>query len=266
MTRTGIDSLKNILERKMQLVKDQRGQKKYFLAVEDYHEYICRSEFLTPIFQGLIAEDKIAPIYLKQIFVDFLLSFYKKHEVPSVNHYPNFYTPEIEEKYKLMRHFVELTGNDYEEYQSHPNRVYIDPNIPLIKTDRAEEFYYTQKLHNDILEKLEELKDESPSQTLKFDSKNSILYFAGKEITISKRAQSDAHDLLQTMFKDKSKLWNNDEILDEWRIDIDKKTPKTKVYQAAKAVNRIIAQKTQIEDFLVTTTKNVSINKKYLDK
>lgn len=120
-----------------------------------------------------------------------------------------------------------------------------------------------QRLHNFITSQLLQSENEN---ILDFDPTISGLHFAGQIITISARAQSDAHDLLRTVFKDKSKLWNADEILDDWRVDVDKKTPKKKVYHAGKAVNRIVAQETKIKDFLDVTTKTVAVNKRYLPK
>jgi len=121
---------------------------------------------------------------------------------------------------------------------------------------------FAQRFHNYITTEL--VKAET-GQKLEYDSKQSTLYFVDESIKISKRADSDAHDLLRTIFKDKEKLWDNDEVLEDWKVAYDKKRiPKNKVYQAGKAVNRIIAQETKIKDFLEVTTKNVAINKKYL--
>lgn len=110
--------------------------------------------------------------------------------------------------------------------------------------------------------------EKNNEQKLTFDDVKSILYFAGEEIIISKRAENDAHELLRIIFKDKAKIgnvWNNDEILDEWKVCLNKeRIPKNKVYHAGKAVNRIIAQETKIKDFLIVTTKTIVINKKYL--
>lgn len=120
---------------------------------------------------------------------------------------------------------------------------------------------YLQRVHNFITAQL--LKADAEMK-LDFDDARSILYFAGKEITISQRAQSDAHELLRTLFKDTAKEWNTDEILDDWRFDVNGNTPKKKAYHAGKAVNRIVAQETQIKDFLDVDTKKISINKRYL--
>jgi len=266
MTSKTIKKIRNALKRRLRLVINTRHNKLYFSSVIDYHVYICRSMELTPILQELIEEDKIAPIYLNDIFNDFLMSDFLKREVPKVHSYPNFYNTQIEEKYGLMKDFVRLTQNDYSDYVKHPNRIYFNPNIPIIRTERDEDFYYTQKLHNDIIEKLDELEDGLPQKTIRFDSETSILHFNGKSILISKKAENDPHELLKTIFKDKTKTWNTDEILDDWKFDLANNTPKNKIYQAGKATNRVIAQETAIKDFLVVTTKTVAINKKYLNE
>lgn len=122
------------------------------------------------------------------------------------------------------------------------------------KLDRIQKYLISELLSD---------SEEKP-QRLDFDASSSTLYFAGKAIIISVRAQNDAHELLRTIFKDRTKLWNADEVLNDWRFDIERKTSKRKVYYAGKAVNRIIALKTQIDDFLTVTTKTVAINKRYL--
>lgn len=119
------------------------------------------------------------------------------------------------------------------------------------------------RIHKYLLTEL--LSDEGKPQRLDFDLKKSTLYFADEEITISKRAENDAHELLRTIFNDKAKVWNSDEVLDDWKVSFDgSRVPKNKVYQAGRAVNRIVAQETKIKDFLVVSTKTVAINRKYL--
>lgn len=105
---------------------------------------------------------------------------------------------------------------------------------------------------------------DKKSHILDFDDTKSVLYFADREITISKRAENDAHTLLRTIFKNRNKVWNSDEVLDDWQFDTAEETPTKKVYHAGKAVNRIIAQETTIKDFLDVSTKTVAINRKYL--
>jgi len=122
---------------------------------------------------------------------------------------------------------------------------------------------YAQRVHTYITAEL--LKTDMENSKLEFDVATSALFFANEKIKISDRANSDAHDLLKIIFSDISKLWNNDEILEKLAFNLTKaKVPKNKVYQAGKAVNRIIAQETTIKDFLILTTKTVAINKKYL--
>ena len=126
---------------------------------------------------------------------------------------------------------------------------------------------YVRRVHVYITTEL--IKSESIAErddTLDYDVATSILSFIGKAVVISARVESDAHDLLSTIFKDRNKTWEAYEVIDDWGYHEDEEVPKNKVYQAGKAVNRIVAQHTTVKDFLVVTTKNVSINKAYLKK
>ena len=124
---------------------------------------------------------------------------------------------------------------------------------------------YAQRVHAFITKELI-VNDNRSSDELSFDDKKSILHFLGEDIVISKNVQSSAHDLLRTIFKNKTKVWNTDEVIDDWHYYLpDEKPPKNKVYQAGKAVNRIVAQETKIKDFLDVSTKTVAVNKKYLN-
>ena len=129
------------------------------------------------------------------------------------------------------------------KYKDHAKRVHIYITTELIKSESSSEW---------------------DNDTLDFDDATSILSFLGEAITISARVQSDAHDLLRTIFKDRAKVWEVYEVIDDWGYQADEKAPKNKVYQAGKSVNRIVAQHTKVKDFLIITTKNVAINKAYL--
>lgn len=96
----------------------------------------------------------------------------------------------------------------------------------------------------------------------KFDSKTGILDFMGKKIPTAKRSQSYGKDLLATLFKEPSKEWHTDEILEDWVADLD--VPKRRPYNAGKAINKEVASKTLVEDFLIINTTKISINPKYL--
>lgn len=188
------------------------------------------------------------------------------HQLPLVRRF--VYEPEkyIEECRAEAKANPELTFTFY-------NFMGIAGEMEAIRSDKASEndvvFFkvkdfraFAQRFHNYITTEL--VKAETDKK-LEYDDQQSTLYFVDEAIKIAKRADSDAHELLRMIFKDRSKLWNNDEILDMWKFDLTKsRVPKNKVYQAGKAVNRIIAQETKIKDFLLLTTKTVAINKKYL--
>lgn len=110
-------------------------------------------------------------------------------------------------------------------------------------------------------------KDNPKNIFEKFDAKNGVLKFAGKEIELSKKGkETDAVLLLKTLLKEKGIEWkHNDEILADWGYNEDdqKETPKNKVYFAGLKVNNAVALKTQIEDFLEVNTSKARINPKY---
>lgn len=85
-----------------------------------------------------------------------------------------------------------------------------------------------------------------------------------KKILVAKKEESDTHKLMRTLFKDKHKNWANDEVLEDWGYAIDEETATNKVYQAGRKINGLVAQDTTIKDFLIVTTKSISINKKHL--
>ncbi len=121
---------------------------------------------------------------------------------------------------------------------------------------------YAQRIHNFLTTEL--IKSENKQEKLDFDDTNRLLYFMGEGIIISKKEESDTHKLIRTLFKDIHRVWANDEILEDWGYSFDEKLSKNKVYKASVAVNKIVAQDTKIKDFLIYSTKTVSINKKYL--
>lgn len=111
-------------------------------------------------------------------------------------------------------------------------------------------------------------KKDNPQNTFeKFDAKRGVLYFAGKQIELSKKGkETDAILLLKTLLKEESDEWkHNDEILEDWGYNFDdlKKVPKNKVYFAGQKINNAIAIKTQIEDFIECNTSKARINPKY---
>jgi hypothetical protein len=101
----------------------------------------------------------------------------------------------------------------------------------------------------------------------KAEYKNDILYFCGKEINFTRK--ENQKDLLNTLFKKSNKNWSYDEIQEDWdEIGIDKAIyPKNfwrKFYSAGDDINHAIAEKTQIEDFIIKNTKEIKINPKYV--
>lgn len=103
---------------------------------------------------------------------------------------------------------------------------------------------------------------EPIKKDLTFDDKKSILSFSNKEIKISKTRNSNGHYLLKSIFKDKNKIWEYDEIAEDWTEEY-KKDDWYRYYNAGYKVNEKVAKETTIKDFLIITNKTVGINKKY---
>lgn len=101
----------------------------------------------------------------------------------------------------------------------------------------------------------------------KLDTKRGALFFAGKEIEISKGGKETYPlQLIATLQKEPERYWFEDEILTDWghSDEEQKRLPKNRVYQAALKANDVIARATQIDDFLEHTTEKFRINPKYL--
>jgi|GEM_PF-4071471 len=126
--------------------------------------------------------------------------------------------------------------------------------------------FYLSRLHNYLLNKLSINKRSEKSNEemiLEFDEDKSVLFFKGKEIIISKTKNSNGHKLLETVFKEESKIWNYDEIAEDW-YDEYTRDSWSRYYDAGYKVNKRIAEETTIKDFLIITNKMLNINKKYL--
>lgn len=97
---------------------------------------------------------------------------------------------------------------------------------------------------------------------INYDSKTKILNFKGTKINLS--GGPIQADLLITLFKEPEKNWSNDEIYEDWGEE-DFKEKTNKFYTAGYEINKAIAVKTTVNDFLILSTKEIRINEKYLD-
>lgn len=94
---------------------------------------------------------------------------------------------------------------------------------------------------------------------------NGKLHIKGKIITISKSENSMQHLLLKTIFSDKNKLWDFDEISEILGRDYDHKNDWNKYYQTGLKINKKIDEEIGVNNFLEITTKTVRIEEKYLE-
>ncbi|MCX6724312.1 MAG: hypothetical protein NT155_04060 [Candidatus Staskawiczbacteria bacterium] len=128
---------------------------------------------------------------------------------------------------------------------------------------------YATRIHNYLLKKISE-KEEVVLYDLNANYKNGILSFQNKEIDFNDKPNQK--DLLATLFKNVKKNWFYDEIQEDWdEIGIDKaKYPKDywrKFYSAGDDINKAIAIKTQVEDFIIkdaTQKGRIRVNPKYI--
>jgi len=111
-------------------------------------------------------------------------------------------------------------------------------------------------------------KKENPKNVIEgFNKEKGILKFAGAEINLSlKGKETDASLLMNTLYKKDDTDWiYNDEIFEDWKFNQADilKSPKNKIYFAAKKINEKVAMKTKIEDFIEFTTEKARINPRY---
>jgi hypothetical protein len=101
---------------------------------------------------------------------------------------------------------------------------------------------------------------------LLFIEEKGILDIHGQEVLISKQRDSNSISLLKTLFKDKVKEWNRDEILEDWGYNLDDQlaAPKKVVYTPCSNIQNKIAAQTDLKDFLIFGMKHAQINPKYL--
>ena len=140
----------------------------------------------------------------------------------------------------------------------------------LRKKEEAEKEIYTLLNKFIVLkpnvEKIKNYRNELKNKNkTELNFRNGFLYFKNKKIKISKTNNSNPYYLLKTIFKDKNKIWNYDEIHKDWlNRDDYKKEDWNKYYNAGYKINEKIAKETTIKDFLCITKKDIKINEKYL--
>jgi hypothetical protein len=177
---------------------------------------------------------------------------------------PTFLTKKVDEKLEIKNYVLSLLREMQEENKnlkkaglSHFDR------IKEMGNRSEQDIFDMQKLHNDIMEKLAFVPIATSNKSaLSFDKNSGVLKFNNKEIVISKSKNTSPHYLLTTIFKNKEKVWNYDEIAEDLGNDYDKNSW-SKYYNAGYKVNEKVAKETTIKDFLLITSKDVGINKKY---
>jgi len=116
------------------------------------------------------------------------------------------------------------------------------------------------------LDELFEKEKNNPVQE-KATFTDGILKFKNKEINFTNK--QNQKDLLNTLFKNPKKNYSYDELQEDWdETGIDEaKYPNDywrKFYSAGDDIDKAVAIKTQIEDFITKNTKEIRINPKYI--
>ena len=130
--------------------------------------------------------------------------------------------------------------------------------------DKAKEYQEAlDKKEWQILVKIDAIKFRNLYRSSKLSWHDNKLYFGEEEIKL--REDKRPYRLIQTLLKDRNKLWNFDEIADDWGDDYEKDSWET-YYQTSYSVNEKVAKETGIKAFLIITCKTVQINLLYLEK
>ncbi len=208
MNEKSNEKLKATLARKLELARDNRHNKQYLMAVMGFNTYIGSTPELEPIISKLIEEEKIAPIYLQELFNDFVMSQFlaRDAKIGLKLQFPNFYNLQLEQKFKLLPKLLNLIEVDYEDFKTHPDQLIFDPNARVVHLKNDEDFYYLQKLFNDIIEALdnEKTKQAEADKNLKFNEAVEIARSYWKKLNdeeLTKRLPYWEEDYLFLVYK-----------------------------------------------------------------
>jgi hypothetical protein len=130
---------------------------------------------------------------------------------------------------------------------------------------KAKYLSYLTLVHNYFIQELSKKQIKKSHKKIRYKisfSEDGILNFQGKSIQF--QIDTDPYYLLKTIFKNPTKIWNYDEIADDWGLSDEEKPPWKRFYNAGYQVNTKIAKETTVKDFLKLTNKTVNINQKYL--
>ncbi len=138
----------------------------------------------------------------------------------------------------------------------------------------------TQKLFNKTALYLTKLKEKRRKETektppeedvkrgkpqklkIKFDEKESKINANGKQIKIP--YAKNQYYLCKALFSKPKKRWENDELLEEFGIDIEGSKIKRQAYDAMIAINEKVEKAIDIRDLILYENKTFRLNPKYL--
>ncbi len=140
---------------------------------------------------------------------------------------------------------------------------FVSFDYPLCELNLAR--YFNQNgfllLHNEIKGTYSEVI--SGIKSLSVDVNAALLIFDGRVLDLDIKKDSRPSMLLQTLLKNPSNEWSQDQITDDWGDE--EAFSNRAVYDAAVALNKKVAEKTTIKDFLLLEgMHSVQINPMYI--
>jgi hypothetical protein len=262
--------IRNNLERRYQAILVLKKSGNFDQHLVEYFDYIGRNEELSNIIISLVQNDIISGKELYDLYFNFFLGNIREasEKIPV----PLFLTKKLNKKHNILNKFeVFIIQEQKDSKQDIKNGIpLVDPSF--FDEEREEDaFSFITRIHNLIINQLENLQNNDTNNIVDFDGRNLVLY--GKTINFSKKANQ--RDLLRTLFNDKTKKWYYDEVAEDWDnmtdiLELQKeKSWWLKFRTASYEINKYIASKTGIEDFLLMDSNakgGVEINPEYLDK
>jgi len=261
------------LQKRFEIASKFKTTEFYLKAEGEYFIELCHFDGLSSIANKMVSR-KMVPL---QVFAHYVVVSTLARQIDiikfddlnneNVNERLDFDTPlwpedEVIKKVVIKQVLENLQNLLKEEHKRKvENRPWPTPEEDM-ESERDEiELHDLYTFHTAIVKCLREVNNGSH-----FNSEKSIVSVISRPIVVSRTKDSNPHNLLKTIFSDKKKLWNYDEIADNWgwpEDKFDKKSWRT-FYNACISTNSIVEKKTGIEDFLIFDSKTARINTKYL--
>lgn len=158
---TKYQAIKENLERRFSSLMNQRGMvlkgrlhPNFFIAETGYIRYIGENELISYLVREAVSEGRIEKKALREIFNTFILAIGPHDFNLDKITFPLFWDDDLEKEYELRKEFIEMVN--YCKKTPSNNTDAKEPRIWL-EEKRDDEYLLTiiQKLHNDLLEKID---------------------------------------------------------------------------------------------------------------